>query len=1160
MRSARSGLCARRRLRVPRAVTLAVAAAIAAPLAPHLGNVSAQTAPLVVSGRASVFRFTAAPVGEVSVLPMQLRQRVTLRLDKATVERALQEVMAQAGVALSYSSAVVPLERVVSLRLNNVTVFEALRQVLDGAPVELWIAADGRMALVPAQAPNEATEAARESQTVQTGTVAGVVRAADSREPLPAATIAVSGTQLGAITGPDGRFTIANVPTGTQVLVARRLGYAADSIRVSVPDGRRVTVDLDLRILAVQLNTVVAIGYGTASRRDLTGAVSSINSDEIRTAPVQSVDQALLGRAAGVEVTSASGQPGAGAMVRIRGGNSVQAGNDPLYVVDGIPITASANVSNTNSLETTGTSGISPLAALNPDDIESIDVLKDASATAIYGARAANGVVLVTTKRGHSGQTVVQLGSYYGQQEVRHKLPLMNATQFANMVNDAYTNAGQPVFYSPTQIAAMGAGTDWQDAIFRKASTANYNASFSGGDQNTRYYLSGNLLRSDGVVIGTNLDRGSLRMNLDQDVNTRFRLGTHLTFNREQGKIMPNGGNGQEVSSVLLNAILAPPTLPVHAGTDYFTGVNPLTGRPFSNPVATALLLTNNEQQNRVIGNGFAEYDLLPNLTLRSTLGIDYLSSRQDFYSPANTLPGMNFNGVGSRGSLETTNWQNENTLHFNQHVGESSTFDLLGGITLERTTSDNIWGKAQGFLTDHLGVNGLNSANTFVTISTAAPHSSLLSYFARGNWNWKDRYLFTATERIDGSSKFGTGNQYGYFPSAAFAWRASNENFIKRLGLFDDLKLRTSYGVTGNQDIGNYASLATLGSSVYALNGVRAIGYGPSTLANPDLKWESTKQFDAGADVAVLQSRVSVSADYYSKKTNDLLLYVPVPTTSGFSSQLQNVGSVRNKGFELSLNTVNLSGAFGWTSTLNLALNRNTVLNLGPDSIIIGPGGVGAGANQDPTVLKVGQPINSFYGWVYSGMQNGAPAYKDLNGDTTITDADRTIIGNAQPRYTGGFSNRFTWGNFGVTAFIQWSVGNKIYNINRALLTAAAGNNNQLVDVTHAGSNGIPMPKIGNTFDSHPSTLFVEDGSYVRGKNLRLDYNVPSRWLAAGRMGSLNTLQLYMSVQNFFTSTKYSGYDPEITEYAQTNFAQGFDFGTFPQPRQITFGFNAGF
>ena len=999
------------------------------------------------------------------------------------------------------------------------------------------------------------------AQGAPLGTITGTVRAADSREPLLSATVTVSGTQLGAITGANGRFTIANVPAGAQLVVARRLGYGADSVRVTVPNGGRVTADLDLRVLAVQLNTVVAIGYGTTSRRDLTGSVASVTSEEIQTAPVQSVDQALLGRAAGVQVTSASGQPGAGANVRIRGGNSISAGNDPLYVVDGVPITASANVSSSFTLETTGTSGLSPLAALNPDDIESIDVLKDASATAIYGARAANGVVLVTTKRGRSGQTSVQIGSYYGQQEVRHKLPLMNATQFANMVNQAYTNAGQPVFYSPSQIAALGAGTDWQDAIFRKAPVANYNASVSGGNDNTRFYVSGNLLRSDGVIIGTNLDRGSFRLNLDQDVSRRFRIGTHLTFNREQGKIMPNGGNGQEVSSVLLNAILAPPTLPIFVGNDYFTGVNPLTGRPFSNPVATALLITNDEQQNRVIGNGFAEYDLLPSLTLRSTLGIDYLSSRQDFYSPSNTLPGMNFSGYGSRGALETTNWQNENTLHYSRHVGGSSTLDLLGGITLERTTSDNIAGTAQGFLTDHLGVNGLNSANTFVGVFTGAPHSSLMSYFARGNWNWNDRYLFTVTERVDGSSKFGAGNQYGYFPSAAFAWRASNESFIKRLGTFDDLKVRTSYGVTGNQDIGNYASLATLGNTVYALGGTRAIGYSANSLANPDLKWESTRQFDVGVDAAVLRSRVSATADYYNKTTHDLLLYVPVPSTSGFGSQLQNVGSVRNKGFELSLNTVNLTGAFGWTSTLNLAWNRNKVLNLGPDTLIIGPAGVGAGAVQNPTVLKKGEPINSFYGWVYAGMQNGVPTYKDLDGDGDITDADRTIIGNAQPNYTGGFSNRFTLGNFGLTAFLQWSVGNKIYNINRALLTAAAGNNNQLADVANAGTNGIPTPKIGNTFDAHPSSLFVESGSYLRGKNLRLDYNVPSRVFASRWLGSsLNSLQLYVSLQNFFTSTKYSGYDPEITEYAQSNLAQGFDFGTFPQPRQITIGFNAGF
>jgi TonB-dependent starch-binding outer membrane protein SusC len=1129
-------------------LAVAMSLALAAPLAAQQR--------LAINRPAYIVKFSADAPVDVEALPVELRRTVTIKLTQVTIERALREVMAQGSLSLTYSRAVVPLDRVVSVDVDNQSVLDALRQVLGGANVELWMSRDGRMALVPAE------RVTTQAKVEQTGTITGVVRAAESGEGLPGAVVTVVGTRFGATTDNDGRYAIRGLTPGSVLLNARRIGYGLDSSRVTVVADQTTTADFSLHVLAVQLSEVVAVGYGTQSRRELTGAVSSISSDEIQRAPVQSVDQALLGRVPGVQVVTSSGQPGAGAMVRVRGGNSISAGNDPLYVIDGVPIVANANGANTYTLQSQGMSGLSPVAAISPDDIESVDILKDASATAIYGARAANGVILITTKRGHAGESAVTLNAYYGQQEVRHKLSLMNAPQFAQLVNTAYTNAGQAPVYSQSDIAAMGNGTDWQSAIFRSAPLSNVDLGFSGGDDKTKYYVSANLMRNQGVVIGTNMNRGAFRLNLDKDISDKFRIGNRLSFSREEGQILPNGGNGQETSSVILNAILAPPTLPVFTSSgEYFVDVNPLTGRPFSNPVATARLITNREQQNRVIGNGFAEYDLLHALTLRSSFGMDYLGSTQDYYSPSNTNPGRNFGGFGSRGSATTTTWLNENTVHYNRQAWRASTVDLLGGVTFQRTQAQNISGTSQGFLTDRLTVNGLNTGSTFVSVYTASPHSSLLSYFARANWDVADKYLFTATGRVDGSSKFGEGNQYGIFPSAAVAWRASNEQFIKNLGWFDDLKVRASYGRTGNQDIGNYQSLATLAPTTYVFGGQRAVGYVPNSLANPDLKWETTDQADVGVDVAILKSRVFLNADYYDKRTHDLLLYVHVPATSGFNSSLQNVGSVGNKGFELGINTVNLAGAFGWTSALNLAWNRNKVLNIGVDSQLVGVGGVGAGANQDPTILKVGQPINAFYGWVYSGIQNGEPQYKDLNGDGQITDDDRTIIGNAQPNYTGGLSNRFTYKNFALSVFLQWSVGNKIYNINRALLTSAAGNANQFADVLQkAGTDGSPTPKIGNTFDSHPSTLFVEDGTYLRGKNIRLDYTVPSRWLSAGRFGRLSSLGVYVSAQNFFTSTKYTGFDPEITEYAGSNLAQGFDFGTYPQPRQITFGLTTSF
>ncbi|HET9004515.1 MAG TPA: SusC/RagA family TonB-linked outer membrane protein, partial [Gemmatimonadaceae bacterium] len=815
----------------------------------------------------------------------------------------------------------------------------------------------------------------------------------------------------------------------------------------------------------------------------------------------------------------------------------------------------------TGTLITQGARGVNPLSAINPDDILSIDVLKDASATSIYGARAANGVVLITTKAGRRNGNTVTLSAYVGQQDVRKKLDLLNATEFANLVNTANINAGGAPKYTPTQIAAFGKGTDWQDAIFRTAPIQSYDLGFAGGDTNTRYFVSGSLLNQDGIVIGTDMIRGTFRLNLDQNISRKFRIGNRLTFSRSDGKVLVNGGNGSETSSILLNAILAPPTLPVKDPSGaYNTEFNILTGRSFNNPVSTALEVTNNETQVRGIGNVFGEYNFLPNLTLRSTLGGDYLTSTQNFYSPSNTLPGRNYGGYGSRGQLQATTWQNENTLHFNQGFAGIHTIDLLGGITFERTNSVNVSGTAQNFFTDRLRENGLKDAGNFVGVYTGAPHSSLLSYFARANYSLLDRYLLTVTGRRDGSSKFGAGNRYAFFPSAAFAWRASEEGFIKSMNIFDDLKLRTSYGRTGNQDIGNYASLATLSSTGYAFGNVRAIGYVPGTLANPNLKWETTDQFDVGLDAAVLGNRVSMTADYYRKHTKDLLFFVPVPATSGFGSSLQNIGALQNRGFELGFNTVNFTGPFTWNSALNLAWNRNKVLKLGAGDEIIGSAGVGAGAGQNPTILRVGEPTNSFFGWVYDGKDAaGMVKYKDVNGDGTVTSEDRVILGNAQPNYVGGFTNDFGWNRWSLSVFLNFSVGNKIYNINRALLTNTAGTFNQLRDVLGNG-RGINKPLTGNTFETNPSDLFVEDGTYLRGKNIRLSYDLPTTWLGRTRMSGLNTLRVYVSAQNFFTRTDYTGYDPELNEYSSDNLGQGFDFGSYPQPRQITFGFNAGF
>ena len=1080
-------------------------------------------------------------------MPPALARRVSVRRSGALLQQVLLDVATQAGLGLSYGEEVARANTVVSLDVRDKPAAEALAAAVRGTRWQVLVTAAGQVTVIAAE-------------RRQTGIITGAVTDSASGQPLAGVTVFTLNAPYRALTGDDGRYRIVNVPPGTYSLTARRIGYGQGTQSVAVAADQTVTADFALTVSASQLEQVVVIGYGTTSRRDLTGSVASVSSEDISRQPVPSVDQALLGRAAGVQVTTSSGQPGVGAAVRIRGGNSIGASNEPLYVIDGVPVTTNMNEASTGSVYSQGQRGTNPIAALNPNDIESIDVLKDASATAIYGARAANGVILVTTKRGRPGQTSIGLSSFYGQQEVRRTLPLLNAQQFARFVNEAYVNGEDDPPFTDAEIDALGAGTDWQDAIFRTAPMASYQLSVSGGDEDTRYYLSGDVLQTDGVVIGSDFDRKSFRLNFDQTLSRRFRIGNNLTYSRTESHIMPNAGAGSDASSIVLNALTAPPTIPVRtASGEYFIGTNPISGRAFNNPVAAALGITNEERQNRVIGNGYAEYDLLRGLTLRSTLGLDFFDSVQDFYSPVTTVPGSLTNGQGRRGQAQTTVWLNENTLTYNPTLGDDHDLTLLGGLSLQRSRGDWVSAEGRQFQTDRLRQNGLGTAGTFFNINTAAPNWSLLSYLSRANYGFRDRYLATLTGRVDGSSRFGSENRYAFFPSAALAWRASEEEFVKRLGVFDDLKLRVGFGRTGNQDIGNYRSLATLGNANYVFGDVRSIGFGPNNIANPDLKWETTNQTDVGLDFSVLRNRVAVTADFYDKKTNDLLLDVAIPGTSGFGSSLQNIGSVRNRGFELAINTVNLAGVLGWDTQFNIAWNRNKVLDLGPDTQLF-PGGVGAGANQDPTIVRVGEPINSFYGFIFAGLDTaGQPVYEDVNGDGEVTPDDKIIIGNAQPNYTGGITNRLTFRNFELSVLMQFSVGNKIYNINRAILTDAAGTSNQLTDVLNAEAGGIPRPKTGNTFETTPSTLFVEDGTYLRGKNIRLAYTFPTDLLSRLPAGRMSSLQVYVSAQNFFTRTDYTGFDPEISEYGGTNLQQGFDFGTYPQTKQFTIGFNAG-
>ncbi|MBE7179109.1 MAG: SusC/RagA family TonB-linked outer membrane protein, partial [Mucilaginibacter polytrichastri] len=624
-----------------------------------------------------------------------------------------------------------------------------------------------------------------------------------------------------------------------------------------------------------------------------TGSLASVSAQQIQNTPAASFDKVLQGSVPGVQVTQASGAPGAATSVRIRGGNSINGGNEPLYVIDGFPIY------NDNATVNTGALSGAPLNALstiNTSDIESIEVLKDASATAIYGSRGANGVVIITTKRGKKGSNTVSYDGYYGTQKVTRTLPLLNAGQWAQLANDAFVNNGQAAPYTAAQIASLGQGTDWQNAAFRVAPTQSHQLNLSGGDEKTQYSISGNYLNQGGVLTNTDFERFSGRVNLDRTFNQHFKVGTSFTGSQVTSNIAPE--------STVRDVLSMPPVTPVDA---LFYGA---TG----NPVNTLQLSTNEAITSRYLANFYGEYRFLKNLTARVTLGTDVLNTRQNNYFPRNTYTGSLTNGAGAIGTKNATSWLNENTLNYKNTFGRHQ-IDAIVGYSYQSLASDGVLSRAQNFPNDQLGYTGLGAGSVPFLPVISQDDAKLSSFLGRVNYSLDGKYLLTLTGRADGSSRFGANNKWGFFPSAAFAWNISEEDFLKDNTAISNWKLRLSAGATGNQQIGQYLSLAQLDAYSYVFGDVVTTGYAPSRIANPNLSWETTYQYNAGTDINFLKDRISLNLDLYYKKTTDLLLDIPVPETSGFYTSLQNIGEVENKGVELNMNTRNLTGDFRWTT-----------------------------------------------------------------------------------------------------------------------------------------------------------------------------------------------------------------------------------------------------
>ncbi|GAL85068.1 hypothetical protein MYP_2296 [Sporocytophaga myxococcoides] len=965
-------------------------------------------------------------------------------------------------------------------------------------------------------------------------------------EPLVGAVLKIKDTEEGSVTDIDGNYEFTTTHPFPFTLVVKYAGYEQKEVEIYESLEEDLTIKLKNSSL---LNEVVVVGYGTQKRSDLTGSVATVSEEVLKT-PVTSVDKLLQGSVSGVQVTQSSGQPGGAVSIRIRGGNSINGGNEPLYVIDGFPVYN--DNSDANAGVTSGGS-INALASLNPSDIESIDVLKDASATAIYGARGANGVVIITTKKGKAGQNTVSYDSYYGVSKVINTIDVLtDAKQWAQLKNDARINSGKTPYYTQGQIDSMSGGTDWQKEAFREAGFQNHQVTFRGGDEKTRFSISGNYYKQNGVLENTDFKRYSGRLNLEHNFTQKFKVGTNLTGSQTSAQVAND--------NIVRFLLLMPPTVPVRDANGKYTYQSAFE-TPIGNPIATLKNVVNRTNTFRLLGNVYGDYTLMKGLTARVSLGTDIINNKQNLYIPSTIYQGANTNSTGtaSIGSKFVNTWLNENTLNYSTVIGNRHSINAVGGFTQQYYKSEAVTAGSQQFVSDDLTYNDLSTGSIYLKPTSNTADWGLQSFLGRINYSYAQKYYLTVTGRADGSSRFGKNNKWGFFPSAALAWNLNRESFLASSNYISTFKLRLSGGITGNQEIGLYQSLSTLSTNTYFFNNQTVIGFSPNRISNPDLTWERTRQYDAGVDIAILNNKINLTIDAYYKKTSDLLLNVPIPYTTGQSTALQNYGVVSNKGLELGLSTQNIkTEKFNWTTSFIYSMNRNKVESLGDgvEYIISGQ-----------SIAKVGQSLGSFYGYKSVGIYQtgestpGSIKYADINGDGKITqDGDRVVIGNAQPKFLAGLTNNFYYKNFDLSIFFYASYGNKVFNQNRQQLEQLTGQQNASTEALDRWTPSNPSATMPKAFEDPAvivSDRHVEDASFLRLKNIVLGYTLPANLINKTRFGNV---RFYIAAQNIMTWTKYTGFDPEVSRNEQSTLTQGVDYGVYPNSKSYQVGLNVTF
>lgn len=1073
--------------------------------------------------------------------------RISVEFENTSLQKAFQILGRLTDFEFAYNKSIINPETRLNMQVSDISLADLLRKI--SRETNLGFKRVDEIIYINRRENPQAVEV---EELIQQRDITGKVTD-ESGEGLPGVNILVKGTTIGTITDSDGNYKLS-IPDEAKTLVFTYVGYVTEEIEIA---GRSV-VDLSLSPDIETLKEIVVVGYGTVKKSDLTGAVSSVSSEEITQVPVTSVASTLQGRAAGVSVNQASGQPGQGVIIRIRGNNSISGGNNPLYVIDGFPVDDFGS-------------------DINPEDIESIEILKDASATAIYGSRGANGVIMITTKRGSEGQIKVDYHGFYGIQSLRRKIELLDRDLYVEMVNEIAVNEGGAPVYGPDEIANLP-DNDWHDLVYRDAGMQSHQVAVSGGNESTKFYSSLNFMDQEGIIRNSGFERFSFRMNGDKKINEKLDLKTSLTISRSVfNQTFDDFADG--FGAIPFTTIVMPPISPIRdANGDYtvFSGV-PWGG---TNPVGFAENDKFRRLTTRVLGNFELKYKITEGLNFRTNVGLSSINNTTDTYRPIGIISLGPSDGQASKSFNKSVSFINENILSYDLNIDNHSLGALIG-FTYQEDNSDGLSASGTGFVTDAFENNLLQSANIVERPSTSWSEFKLISYLGRVNYTFNQKYLFTFTGRYDGSSKFGRDNKYAFFPSAAFAWRISDEPFLSGVEKISNLKLRTSIGESGNQAIAPFQTLARLSTNGPIFGDGENVGFVLSAFENSDLKWETTTTTDVGIDLGLFNDRILFTADYYIKRTKDLLFNAILPTSSGFTSTIRNVGEMENKGFEFELTTKNFTGNFKWTSSLNMTFNRNKVVSLGTDGSgnrierIDAPG---AGGNWFP--LFLGEPGQQLYGFEIEGIyqtdaeaiENGEPnktagdyRFKDTDGNGIVNSDDRKILTDLQPDFVFGMNHDFSYKNFELSILMVGSVGNDLVNEFAKYYTALGGNWNVTREAwenrwTGPGSGGTFAKASSNaintiTFASAPNSLWVEDGSYLRFRDIKIAYNFSDEVL--DKLG-IDNLKLYVSGQNLITITDYSHYDPEVAwENAPVN---GWDRGVYPSTRAVTFGLKANF